>query len=69
MLLIGNILFVLHTKYQTRLSNILEVMAINMTESWIPQSAFSLFELKSTFSFETWNLDFKYRFLLVNFDW
>ena len=32
-MLIGNILFLLHTKYQTPLSNTLEVMAINMTGS------------------------------------
>ena len=68
-LLIGNILFFLHTKYQTRLLNILEVMAINMTEGWIPKSALPLFELKSTFSFVIWNLVFKYRFLFVNCDW
>ena len=68
-LLIGNIPFLLHTKYQTRLSNILEVMAFNMTEGWIPKSALSLFELKSTFFFMVWNLDFRYRFLFVNCDW
>ena len=46
---IGNILYLLHTKYQALLSNILKVMAIDMTEGWIPKSALSLFELKSTF--------------------
>ena len=54
-LLIGNILFLLHTKYQTILSNTLEVMAINMAEGWLPKSALSLFELKSTFTFVIWN--------------
>ena len=64
-LLIGNIIFLRHTKYQTCLWNILEVMAFNMTEGWIPKSALSLFELKSTFFFVIWNLDFKYRFCLL----
>ena len=68
-LLIGNIHFLLNTKYQTLLSNTLEVMAISMTQGWIPKSTLSLFELKSTFSFVIWNLDFKYRFLIVNCDW
>ena len=54
-LLIRNIPFLLRTKYQTLLSHTLEVMAINMTEGWIPKSALSLFELKSKFSFVIWN--------------
>ena len=68
-LLIGNILFLLQTNYQTRLWNILEVMVINMTEGWIPKIALSLLELKSTFSFVIWNLDFKSKFLFVDCDW
>ena len=32
-------------------------MAINTTEGWIPKSALSLFELKSTFAFVIWNLE------------
>ena len=68
-LLIGNILFLLNTKYQTLLSNTLEIMIINMTKGWIPKRALSFLELKSTFSFVIWNLDLKYRFLFINCDW
>ena len=68
-LLIGNIIFFYHNKYQTPLWNTLEVMVINTTEGWIPKSAFSLFEFKSTFAFVIWNLYFKRRFFFVNYDW
>ena len=68
-LLIGNIIFLLHTKYQTLLSNTLEVVAVIMTEGLISKSAISLFKLKSTFSLMIWNLDFKYGFLSADCDW
>ena len=69
MLLIRNIRFLLHTKYQALVWHALEGMATNMTEGGFKKSVFSPFDLKLTFSFVIRNSDLNYRFLFVNYDW
>ena len=58
-----NIVFLLYTKYQILLSNILAIMDNNMTESGIPNSALLPSQSKLTFFHVIRNSNFKHIFI------